>query len=88
MMQQQVKELIEGWYGGLSKHRHSRIWNSVPHCLMWSVWRERNFRTFEGSETLIADLKMQFFRTLFEWMQAMNCFSFASFQDFLNSCNS
>jgi hypothetical protein len=84
----QVKELIEGWFGGLPKHRLSRIWNIVPHCLMWSLWREQNLRTFEDSETSLTDLKMQFFRMLFEWTQAMNCFSFSSFHDFLISFNS
>ena len=68
----QVRELIEGWRIGLHRHRHSGIWNAVPHCLMWCIWRERNLRTFEESETSIADLKLLFFQTLFEWLQATN----------------
>jgi hypothetical protein len=61
VMPRRAKEQIEGWYGGLSNHRQSRNWNAVPHCLMWSLWRERNFRTFEGSKTITADLKLQLF---------------------------
>ena len=87
VMPQHVRELIEGWFIGLPRQRQSRIWISVPHCLMWCLWRERNLRTFEGSKTSIDELKLLFFRTLFEWMQFTNLFSFASFQDFLDSCN-
>jgi hypothetical protein len=86
VMPRRVRNLIEGWHG--SNHHQSIIWNAVPHCLMWSVWRERNSRIFEDSETTIDDLKLRFFRSLFEWMQATNLFSFVSFQDFLDSCNS
>uniref|UniRef100_A0A2N9FKE1 Uncharacterized protein n=1 Tax=Fagus sylvatica TaxID=28930 RepID=A0A2N9FKE1_FAGSY len=83
IMPQHVRELIEGRFIGLPRQRHSRIWTAVPHCLMWCLWRERNLRTFEGSETSIDELKLLFFRTLFEWMQSTNLFSLASFQDFL-----
>jgi hypothetical protein len=45
-------------------------------------------RSFEDSETSITNLKLLFIRTLFDWMQATGLFSFSSFQDFLDSCNS
>ena len=60
VMPRRAKEQIEGWYGGLSKHR-PRNWNAVPHCLMWILWRERNFRTFEDSKTITADLSCSYF---------------------------
>ena len=84
VMPQQVKELIEGCHGGLSKSRFGML-SLISSC---GVYRERNFRTFEDSETTTTNLKLKFFRLLFEWMQATNLSSFASFQDFLNSCNS
>lgn len=30
---------------------------TAPSCLMWTVWRERNLRNFEGQEWLIIQLK-------------------------------
>ena len=86
VMPRHVRELIEGWH--VSKHRQSQIWRAVPHCLMWSLWREHNSRNFEDSEIATEDLKWQFFRTLYEWMKATNVSSCASFQDFLDSSNS
>ena len=29
----------------------SSIWNLVPLCLMWCLWRERNRQTFEDMES-------------------------------------
>jgi hypothetical protein len=84
VMPKTVRELIEGWH--VVKHHQIRIWTAVPHCIMWSLWRERNSRIFEDRELSIKDLKLFFFRTLFEWMQATNVSSCDSFQDFLTSC--
>ena len=41
-----VSNLLFGWWNWLGKHS-SHIWNLVPLCLMWCIWRERNRRTFE-----------------------------------------
>ena len=84
-MPKNVRELIEGWH--VFNHHQIRIWNAVPHCIMWSLWREQNSRIFEDKELNIEDLKLQFFLTLFESMKATNVSSCDSFQDFLISCN-
>ena len=44
---------------------------SIPHCLMWCLWREQNIRSFEGTELSILDLKLLFFQTLYEWIVAL-----------------
>ena len=44
------------------------LFGSIPHCLMWCIWQERNNRCFEDSERTIADLKLFFFKTLSDWM--------------------
>ncbi len=43
----------------MSYHRLHR-----PHCIMWTIWRERNHRTFEDEEKSIdsiQDMKNIFF---------------------------
>ena len=57
------------------------------HCLLWCLWRERNSQCFEDKERSISDLKLFFFRTLMDWLAALQNQSFLSFLDFLNSCN-
>jgi len=43
---------------------------TMKHQEVWCLWPERNARKFEWCEWTISDLKLQFFRTLFEWMTA------------------
>ena len=84
----QVRLLVDCWQGGLGRQRNSLIWKAIPHCLMWCLWRKRNLRSFEDLEMSFPALKLLFFRTLIEWLNATGCYSFSSPQDFLNSCNS
>ena len=63
-----------------------QLWSSSK-CLMWCLWRERNSRCFEDIERSIPDFKLFFFRTLIDWLFALQKQSFPSFIDFLDSCN-
>ena len=63
------------------------IWRAILHCLMWCLWRERNTRTFEGCEQSVVELKLQFYRSLFDWMSAIEFFSFSNLLEFLDSCS-
>ena len=70
-MPRKVVELC--WQGSLGRHRE--IWMATPHCLLWCLWRERNARTFEDCERNILDLKLLFYRLLYDWMRATSLFS-------------
>ena len=82
VMPRRVVDLLTCWQGSLGRHRE--IWKAIPHCLMWCLWRERNARTFEDSEQNIVDLKLLFYRSLYEWMRATSLFSFTSFLEFFD----
>ena len=41
-----VMDLLFCWYHWLGKHS-SDIWDLVPGCVMWTIWIERNPRSFE-----------------------------------------
>ena len=77
--------LLGCWQGSFGRHRNGYIWSIIPHCLMWCLWRERNSRCFEDIERSILDLKLLFFRTLRDWLFALQRQSFPSFIDFLGS---
>uniref|UniRef100_A0A2N9G274 Phospholipid/glycerol acyltransferase domain-containing protein n=1 Tax=Fagus sylvatica TaxID=28930 RepID=A0A2N9G274_FAGSY len=67
-----VRDLIACWPGALGKNRQAVIWRTIPHCLLWCIWRERNLRTFEGLEMATPDLQLLFFRMLFDWIHGHN----------------
>ena len=62
------------------------IWNAIPSCLMWLLWRERNQRAFEDSERHSAELKLILLRTLMEWIAAVSRLSFPSVFAFIDDC--
>ena len=83
VMPQSIMGLLVCWQGRLSRH----IWLIVPHCLMWCLWSERNSKCFENNERSISDLKLFFFRTLLDWLVALQNQSLTFFLDFLDYCN-
>ena len=79
-------ELLAYWKGGCGRSRNLEIWQAIPHCLLWCLWRERNARCFEGREQQLLDLKWMVLRTLVEWMDVTCLFSFTNILDLLNHC--
>ena len=77
-----------GWWNWPRKHSSS-IWNLASLCLMWCLWRERNWRTFEDMESSDNQLLASFNGSLFDWSRAWGLTSSDSFHMFLSSllCN-
>ena len=87
VMPHTILGLLWCWQGSFGHHQNIYIWSIIPHCLLWCLWRERNSRCFEDTERSIPDLKLLFFRTLRDWLFALQDKSFPSFIDSLDSCN-
>jgi hypothetical protein len=84
-----VPKMLFNWWNWFGK-RSSGVWNLIPSCLMWTIWRERNKRTFENMETPLAKIIEIFFVSLFDWSRAWGLTSSTSVGEFLESfdCNS
>jgi hypothetical protein len=37
--------------GGFKGHQIVDVWNAIPLCLMWCIWKEHNSSSFEGVES-------------------------------------
>jgi hypothetical protein len=71
LMPKTILELLFGWSNWFGKHGSYLVWNMVPLCLKWKIWRERNSHTFNGVEVSIIELTFSFMRSLFEWSHIM-----------------
>jgi hypothetical protein len=81
-----VADLLFGWFNCFGKHKSS-IWNLVPHCLMWTVWREHNSCIFEDEEHSKTKLAELFFGLLFDWARVWRLTSEVSLASFVVSLN-
>ena len=43
-----VKEALFSWRGSFVGKKRKKIWNSIPLCIFWTVWKERNRLAFRG----------------------------------------
>jgi len=78
-----VVDLFASWRGLFGSSHSAIVWNLVPSCLMWYIWRARNDRSLEICERTMLELKASFFNTLYQWTASLNCFHFYTFRVFL-----
>jgi hypothetical protein len=79
-----VLEGLFSWWNRFGR-RSSGVWNLIPSCLMWTIWRERNNRTIENKETVPAKLIELFFVSLFDWCRVWGLTSSPSVGEFVAS---
>ena len=84
VMPSSVVDLLFCWYHQLGKHS-SDIWDLVPGCLMWTIWTERNKRSFEDEVKTVVQLLEFCQRTLFDWSRCWGYSDSSTLLDFLSS---
>ena len=43
-----VKEVLTSWMGSFIGKKRKKVWKSIPLCVFWTVWKERNRLAFGG----------------------------------------
>ena len=81
VLPKRVIDLLASWRNWLGKH-FSNVWNLVPHCVMWIIWRKRNNPIFVDSVLSRNKLLALFVTTLFDWSHAWGFTSTKSFHCF------
>ena len=79
-----VASLLFSWWNGLGRHSLD-IWNMVPICLMWTIWKERNQRTFEDVSRSDKQVLESFTLTLFDWSRTWGFTTSSSITEFSSS---
>ena len=39
---------VNCWKGSFHHHRCLKIWTAVPLCVLWTIWCEKNRKTFDA----------------------------------------
>lgn len=53
-----TKELLSSWTGIGSRQTEGHWWKTIPICIWWTLWKERNSRYFEGENINLQRIKM------------------------------
>jgi hypothetical protein len=80
-MPRRVVDLFACWWKA-GRSRSAAVWKMVPICILWCVWKERNFRCFEDLENSMKNFVASFFHTLYLWTEAFLSSVCISFSDF------
>ncbi|RVX01805.1 hypothetical protein CK203_024318 [Vitis vinifera] len=64
---ERVKDMLVSWRGPFVGRKRKRIWTSIPLCIFWTVWKERNRLAFRGGSLAIQKLKNSFVCNLWSW---------------------
>ena len=63
-----VGDVRWSWQGGWVGRRRQKVWFFASHCLMWTIWLERNRRTFRDVVVPVSRLKSWFLSILLSWV--------------------
>ena len=64
---ERVKEALFCWQGSFVGKKRKKLWKSIPLCIFWTVWKERNRLAFRGGFLAIQTLKNSFVCNLWSW---------------------
>ncbi|WMV41939.1 hypothetical protein MTR67_035324 [Solanum verrucosum] len=66
-MPKHTADLLSCWIRRDGSKSQKRWWKIIPHCIWWTVWRERNSRRFEDKSNSIHRVKWNCIVSLFFW---------------------
>ena len=72
-----VNELCNGWNSPSLGKKEKILWWTVPLCLLWAIWKERNIIVFENEAFSLARWKSFFLRTLSSWATLISNMDYA-----------
>ncbi|KAL3323213.1 hypothetical protein AABB24_040366, partial [Solanum stoloniferum] len=67
---QSVKELLDSWQHQRTHKMLKQIWRTIPLCIFWTSWLERNKACFDGQKDHISRVKNKCLHNLFCWCKS------------------
>ena len=78
-----VRETLLGWHRSLLGESE-KVWKATPLWIFWTLWKERNKRSFENVELFVQRLKILFMCNLLTWTKLFISKSSVSIIDFID----
>lgn len=60
-----IRDILLGWYDSFVRRKWKKVWGVVPYA--WTIWTERNRRSFASKELSEQKLKSLFLCSLLAW---------------------
>lgn len=76
---------LESWFLSRLFSRVKLAWNTIPAVILWTIWKERNAKDFEGKTSDINELLQSAHWRLCVWLLSSKEFSGLKPSDFLSS---
>jgi len=61
-----IKGVLSSWIRDGNASKEER-WKFVPACVCWTIWKERNNRSFENVQNSLQKIKMNCLALLYFW---------------------
>ncbi|WMV36518.1 hypothetical protein MTR67_036414 [Solanum verrucosum] len=84
-MPEHTSDLLSCWIKRGGSKSQKRWWRTVPACIWWIIWKERNQRIFEGKECTIQKIKWKVITTLGFWCKEQDIEEEIQLVDFIGS---
>ena len=62
-----IREVLLGWHGSFVGKKRKKTWRAAPLYRFWTIWKERNSKTFDNEGQSIQGLKSSFSCNLGAW---------------------
>jgi hypothetical protein len=85
-MHSSVLDLLSAWGTLLGRGPVHCFLKQVPLCVLWDLWREKNFRLFEDVEVQVGAFCRNVLNMLYLWVSAHSLGSMP-YADFLFFCS-
>ena len=79
-----IRETFLRWQGSFIGRKRKKVWRATSLCLFWTIWKERNKRSFENMELSIQRFKFLFLCSLLSWTNMLIEHTSMSLVDFID----
>ena len=79
-----MRELLLSWHGSFVGRKRKKVWQAIPLCLLWTIWKERNNRALDNKELSVQGIELIFSCNLWAWSKLFIVSGLSSIVNFVD----